>query len=693
MSELLFEIGTEEIPAGYIQPALDAMATGAARKLEALELSFGTVRTYGTPRRLTLIVEGLQTRQADRRLEHIGPSKKAGFDDAGNLTKAAIGFARSKGCEPEKIQVIATPKGEYLMVVEDLKGQDTAALLPGLLESLVHELVFPKSMKWADYAITFARPIQWLVALYEGAVLPVHVEGASCDRISYGHRFLAPAPFPLTGATTYLSDLRERFVIADPKERRAMVIAEVERAVKETSGVSGATPILHEGLLDTVTNLVEYPYGVCGRFDDKFLALPEETLVTSMREHQKYFPVAGPDGKLLPLFVAVNNTRINDLALAANGHQRVLRARLEDGLFFFNEDRKQPLADRCPGLEGIVFHNKLGTMRAKSDRTVRLAAILAEAVAPGLHQDVERVAQLAKADLLTAMVGEFPSLQGIMGRVYALHDGEKAEIAQAIEEHYLPVRAGGEIPQSLLGALVGIADRLDTLVGCFAIGEKPTGNKDAFGLRRQAIGLISIVKGLQVAFSLRDMAQAALQGYEGVVEGDPKVVDEVVEFIRHRFENDLVSGGLPQELVEAATTVAFDDLVDCLKRIEALDQIRGQESFRVLAGSFKRIRNIVKDNKATEVHRDLLSESAEHQLFAALNDVQAKAGPLIDRQEYGQALLALLEMKEPVDQFFDQVMVMAEDAAVRQNRLNLLTAFGELVLSVGDISRMHADKE
>jgi glycyl-tRNA synthetase beta chain len=310
-----------------------------------------------------------------------------------------------------------------------------------------------------------------------------------------------------------------------------------------------------------------------------------------------------------------------------------------------------------------------------------------------LHQDVERVAQLAKADLLTAMVGEFPSLQGIMGRVYALHDGEKAEIAQAIEEHYLPVRAGGEIPQSLLGALVGIADRLDTLVGCFAIGEKPTGNKDAFGLRRQAIGLISIVKGLQVAFSLRDMAQAALQGYEGVVEGDPKVVDEVVEFIRHRFENDLVSGGLPQELVEAATTVAFDDLVDCLKRIEALDQIRGQESFRVLAGSFKRIRNIVKDNKATEVHRDLLSESAEHQLFAALNDVQAKAGPLIDRQEYGQALLALLEMKEPVDQFFDQVMVMAEDAAVRQNRLNLLTAFGELVLSVGDISRMHADKE
>jgi glycyl-tRNA synthetase beta chain len=442
-----------------------------------------------------------------------------------------------------------------------------------------------------------------------------------------------------------------------------------------------------------VTNLVEYPYGVCGRFEEKFLELPDETLVTSMREHQKYFPVAGTDGRLLPLFVAVNNTRIDDLALAASGHQRVLRARLEDGLFFFNEDRKRPLADRCSELQGIVFQNKLGTMLAKSERVVKLAGILAETIAPELKEDVVRVATLAKADLLTAMVGEFPSLQGIMGRVYALNDGEKLEIALAIEEHYLPVRAGGEIPQSLLGALVGIADRLDTLVGCFAIGEKPTGNKDAFGLRRQAIGLISIIKGLQVAFSLRDMATAALGGYEGVVDQNPTVVDEVVDFIRLRFENDMVAGGLPQELVEAGTLVAFDNVVDCLKRIEALDQIRSQESFRVLAGSFKRIRNIVKNNKTTEVNGALLSEAAEQQLFAALTEVQAKAKPLIERQEYCNALLVLLEMKEPVDQFFDKVMVMAEDTAVRQNRLNLLTAFGELVLSVGDISRMHVDKE
>ncbi|MGD9949565.1 MAG: glycine--tRNA ligase subunit beta [Desulfobulbus sp.] len=691
MSELLFEIGTEEIPAGYIQPALDTLAAESAKKLGALELSHGAIRTYGTPRRLTLIIEDLQSRQADRRHEHIGPSKKAGYDDAGNLSKAAIGFARSKGCDPSQLQVVETPKGEYLMAVEDVKGQDTAALLPALLESLIRELVFPKSMKWADYSITFARPLQWLVPLYDDKVLPLKVEGVSCGRNSRGHRFLAPGEFELTGSATYLSDLRARFVIADLAERREMVSNEVKRAVKENSGVAGATPILHEGLLDTVANLVEYPSGVCGHFDEKFLQLPEETLVTSMREHQKYFPVAGADGKLLPLFVAVNNTKIDDIALAANGHQRVLRARLEDGLFFFNEDRKHTLSSLCPELKGIVFQHKLGTMLAKSERMTKLAGILADSIAPELKADVERVATLAKADLLSSMVGEFPTLQGIMGRVYALKDGEKPEIAQAIEEHYLPVRAGGEIPQSLLGALVGIADRFDTLVGCFAIGEKPTGNKDSFGLRRQAIGLISIIKGLQIAFSIKGMAAAALGCYEGVVAQNEAVVEEVVAFIRLRFENDLVAGGLPQALVEAATSVEFDNVVDCLKRIEALDQIRSQESFSVLAGSFKRIRNIVKGNKTTEVNEALFSEAAEQQLHSALSMVQAKAQPLIEQQEYSEALLALLEMKEPVDQFFDKVMVMDEDVAVRQNRLNLLTAFGELVLSVGDISRMHAE--
>ena len=695
MSELLFEIGTEEIPAGYIQPALDALTEGAAKKLTALELAFDTIRTYGTPRRLTLTIDNLQSRQADSRQEHVGPSVKAGFDAEGKLTKAAIGFARSRGFQPEQLQVINTPKGEYLMAAEDVKGQETVTLLPGLLESLIRELVFPKSMRWADYTMTFARPIQWLLALYGGAVLPVNIEGVGCGNSTRGHRFMAPDTFAVNGIDQYLSGLAERFVLVDPGQRRAKVIEEVQRAVREVVGTSGAKPVLHEGLLDTVTNLVEYPCGICGSFDQKFLQLPDETLVTSMREHQKYFPVVGADGKLLPFFVAVNNTKVADQVLAVSGHERVLRARLEDGLFFFNEDRKKPLADLCKDLHGIVFQNKLGTMEAKSERITTLSALLAARIAPELKEDVIRAAHLAKADLLTAMVGEFPSLQGIMGRVYALHDHEKPEVAQAIEEHYLPLRAGAELPQSLVGALVGIADRMDTLVGCFAIGEKPTGNKDSFGLRRQAIGLINIIRGLNISLSLSETAMAALKGYagSGVVDQGPEVIAEVLTFIRLRFENEQIATGLSQELVEAATTVGFDNLADCLARVEALDHIRGQESFRVLAGSFKRIRNIIKDNKETTVNPDLLTESAEQELFSALAGVREKALPLIWDREYRAALQAMLEMKGPVDRFFDEVMVMADNEAVRQNRLNLLTALGELVLHVGDISKMHVEKE
>ena len=405
MHALLFEIGTEEIPAGYIQPALDALAANAARKLQDLGLNFAGVHTCGTPRRLTLVIDDLEPRQPDRREEHIGPSKKAGFDADGNLTKAAIGFARSRGLAPEQLQVVTTAKGEYLVASEDVQGRETMSLLPSLLEALVRELVFPKSMRWADSSLTFARPIQWLLGVYDRRTIPLTIENTVCANTTRGHRFLAPEPFAVDSFAAYRDGLAARFVIVDPAERRERVVEAVQRAVREHAGIAEARPVLHEGLLDTVTNLVEQPFGICGRFDEKFLQLPEEALVTSMREHQKYFPVAGADGRLLPLFVAVNNTRIDDLRLAASGHERVLRARLEDGLFFFNEDRKHPLSDRCRELHGIVFQNRLGTMEAKSARITALAGTLAAGIDPELEADVRRAAQLAKADLLTAMVG------------------------------------------------------------------------------------------------------------------------------------------------------------------------------------------------------------------------------------------------------------------------------------------------
>ncbi len=693
MNELLFEIGTEEIPAGYIQPALNFLESTAKKKLQALDLQFNGMRTYGTPRRLTLTIDGLQGKQEDRRQEHIGPAKKAGFDAAGKPTPAALGFARSRGLAPEDLQVVETPKGEYLMAVEEVQGRQTSALLPGLLESLIREMVFPKSMRWADNTMTFGRPIQWLLALYGGNKLDLTIEDISSGTTTLGHRFMAPEPFEISSCQHYVEALGEKYVIVDLEKRRQLVVSEVKKAVKDRVGEQGGEPVLHEGLVDTVTNLVEMPCGICGSFDEKFLQLPEEALVTSMREHQKYFPVAGKDGKLLPLFVAVNNTPIEDRNLAVSGHERVLRARLEDGLFFFNEDRKRKLADRLQDLKGIIFQNKLGTMQEKSARNAGIAAMLAKKVAPELKDDVVRVAQLAKADLLTEMVGEFPSLQGVMGREYSLHDGEKAEVAVAIQEHYMPLRSGGDIPGSLQGALVGIADRVDTLVGCFAIGEKPTGNKDAFGLRRQAIGLINIIHGMSISLSLREVLETAAKGYDGVVEVTEEVIDEILDFIRLRFENEQVALGLPQEVVEAATAVGFYNLTDCMARITALNDIHSQESFTVLAGSFKRIRNIIKGNVATDVDQELLSESAETELFSILAKVRDKALPLIWDRSYDAALHEMLEMKEPVDRFFDEVMVMAEDLTVRQNRLNLLTALGELVLQVGDISKMHVEKD
>lgn len=691
MRELLFEIGCEEIPAGYIEPALESMAARMARKLEELGLAQDGIETFGTPRRLTLAIRALQERQQDRRKEYIGPSKAAGMDGEGRMTKAATGFARSHGLQAEALQVASTPKGEYLMAVEDIKGEATMALLPALLESLIKETVFPKSMHWADTELTFARPIQWLLALYGGEVVPLSIENIPCGNTSRGHRFHAPDPFAVTDLDSYLKGLATRCVLPSPAERKEKVANEVRRAVLEQVPVKQAEAVLHEGLLATVTNLVEDPYPICGRFDDKFLQLPSEALITSMREHQKYFPVVDTNGALLPYFVAVNNTNIADRQLATSGHERVLRARLEDGLFFFNEDRQKSLAERCQELDGIVFQQKLGTMREKMERISNLAAHLAEQLAPEQQETVRRAAQLAKADLLTSMVGEFPSLQGIMGRVYALHDGEPAAVALAIEEHYLPVRAGGAVPSSLPGALVGVADRMDTLAGCFAIGEKPTGNKDPFGLRRQALGLISIIRQQGLSFSLRELAQTALAQYSHLGSVGEQCLEELLAFIRLRFENEQIAEGRPQEVVEAATMARFDDLSDCLLRIEALLALQKEENFRILAASFKRIRNIVKENRATDIRPELFSEDAEKALFTALREAQEKSRPFLAAAEYRQALEAMLLIKGPVDLFFDQVMVMAEDRQQRQNRLNLLTALRAMILEVGDISRIHAE--
>ncbi len=690
MSELLFEIGTEELPAGFQKPALAQLKKNFLEKASALQLDHGEVRTLGTPRRLALLVEDLIDAQADSIQELMGPSAKAGFDSDGNATKAAIGFARSKGADVSDLKVVPTDKGDYLMLVLEIKGVATGELLPDLLTDLMQGFSFAKSMCWGDNRSTFARPIQWLLALYNGGVIDFEYEGLTATNKSRGHRFMANHEVLIPGVNGYQATLAEAFVETDPEKRRQAVLAEVEGAVSQTLDPEKARVAVDDALLDTVCNLVEKPFGVCGSFDPKFLQLPDEALITSMREHQKYFPVVDKDDKLLPNFIAVNNTEVKDIALTRTGHERVLRARLEDAFFFFAGDKDKKLEDRVAALTGIIFQAQLGTMLDKTDRIVKLAGLLAEQFLPDFHADACRAARLCKTDLLTDMVGEFPSLQGNMGRAYALEDGESEAVALAIQEHYYPKRAGAELPSSPLGALVGLADRIDTLSGCFGIGQIPTGTTDPFGLRRIALGIIHIVEHFGWALSISDVVHKALSLYGEKVDGSSETVSQVLAFIRGRFINDQVALGGDAAAVEAVCSVQFDDVNDSVKKIQALTAICGKEDFSVLAASYKRIRNIIKDNSETAVDASLLTEKAEIELAAVYGSLRLESQPLLEGLDYAGALAAMLVLKTPVDNFFAEVMVMAEDEAVRINRLNLLTAISELFLKVGDISKIQA---
>ncbi len=690
MSELLFEIGTEELPAGFQKPALSQLKENFIRLAGELKLSHGTVVTMGTPRRLALLVDDIAESQLDSREKVMGPSKQAGFDADGKPTKAAIGFARSRGANVNDLQVIDTEKGEYLMLVQETQGVALSELLPDLLSDLMQGFSFPKSMRWGSCAATFARPVQWLVALHNGSVVPFSYEGMAASNMSRGHRFMANKDVELESVASYEEVLACCFVEADPAKRRAAVITEIEKAVAATLDSATTKVAVDEALVDTVCNLVEKPFGVCGSFDEKFLELPDEALITSMREHQKYFPVVDTENRLMPNFVAVNNTDVKDIALTRTGHERVLRARLEDAFFFFAGDKKLKLEDRLDALTGIIFQSKLGTMLEKTDRIVKLTGLLAEKFAPDAVEEACRAARLCKTDLLTDMVGEFPSLQGNMGRAYALNDGERPDVAQAIQEHYYPKRAGAELPASDLGAIVGLADRLDTLSGCFGIGQVPTGTADPFGLRRISIAILHIIEHFGWNLPLADVVHKALSLYGDKVNGSKETVEQVVTFIQGRFVNDQVGRGAHQEAIEAVTSVGFNDVNDTLKKIAALTAIRDKDDFAVLAASFKRIRNIIKDNKATVVSEELLTEEAEKKLAALFEDLSSEVEPMLERYNYNDALAAMLTLKGPVDQFFNEVMVMAEDDAVRSNRLNLLTAISTLFLKVGDISKMQS---
>ncbi len=666
-------------------PALDSMNKKMAAKLDELGLEYKDIQQAATPRRLTIAVNGLVDRQPDRVEKFMGPSKKAAFDGDNNPTKAAIGFAASKGASVEELQLVNTPKGEYVVLEKESTGEETVSLLSSLIPEIILGLTFPKSMRWGDNEKTFARPIHWFLAVYGGKTIPFTINSVTSSSTTIGHRFMSPETVEVSSYDQYLDKLREMFVLADCDERRKAVASEIDKGAK----TAGGKILKDEELVDTVTNLVEKPYGICGTFDDRFLALPDAVLITSMREHQKYFNVVGDNGKLLPYFVAVNNTDVKDAKSAAEGHQRVIRARLEDAFFFYEEDKNKTLSDRVKDLSGIIFHSKLGTMLEKTERIQKLAGELASELAPEKSDDIMRTAYLTKTDLLTEMVNEFPSLQGVMGKEYALLDGEVQEVATAIVEHYIPVRAGESVPSGIVGAVVGLADRLDSITGCFGVGQIPTGTTDPYGLRRLALGFLHIVQQKSMSFSLECFVGKSLDLYADKLTEDLQEAKlNTLNFIKGRFANDLISRGISNEAVEAVTSISFDDVLDCKAKIEALESIKSEPAFSILAGSFKRVMNIIKDNKDTQIELEMLSEDAEKKLYASLENISKEVKPHLDNKEYVKALEIILQMKDPVDNFFDDVMVMADNLNVRQNRLNLLSAIAQLFLQIGDFSKM-----
>ena len=681
---LLLEIGTEEIPAAFIPGALDDLARLAGEHLDREHLTYEDVSTIGTPRRLVLFAKNLPDRQPDREEIITGPPAKIAFLSDGKPTKAGEGFARSHGASVEDLQVEDTEKGLYIVLRRIVPGRETVELLSKLLPLVIASIPFQKTMRWGTEELRFARPIRWLVALYGEDIVPFSLAGVETGSESRGHRFMAPEAIRVpSNPEGYIKALGGVFVLADPSVRRNRLLKEARNA---TASVSGNI-LSDDELVDINTYLTEFPSAVCGSFDKRFLALPRDVLITCMREHQKYFAVVDYNDDLMPHFVAINNTRSPRPGLVCEGHERVLRARLSDAEFFFKEDLKRPLDAFVADLSGMIFHQRLGTVLDKIHRVKALAHYLAKQVAQDKVKEVERAAWLCKADLLIEMVGEFPSLQGIIGREYALLSGESQEVANAIEEHYMPVCSGGELPESLPGALLSIADGMDTICGTIAIGLKPSGTADPYGLRRLALGILHIVEERSLSLSLKALvAEASHQLENQLSEVSKELTTEVITFFKRRFSYDLTAKGMDHDVVEAATKVEFDDVKDCILRARALAAVRSRPEFEPLSTAFKRVMNILRGFEGGAVNPLLFEADEEKALYEVYLSVEKKVGVSLESRDYEQALVTLLSLKPQVDSFFDHVMVMTEEIDVRANRLALLWNIACLFLRIGDLS-------
>jgi glycyl-tRNA synthetase beta chain len=691
MKTLLLEIGTEEIPAGYIDPALEAMAAMLAKRLTEARIGHGRITTCGTPRRLTAFVEDLAGRQKPLSSEITGPPKSVAFDKDGRPTMAAVKFAEKVGVPVERLGVTSGPKGDYLSATKKEAGAATRTLLKTILPEVILSIPFPKRMRWAELAISFARPIQSILALLGEAAVVFQVGSVRSGRMSFGHRFMHPKKVKIAEPSAYVAALRQASVVVDVAERKRMIVAGIERA----AAGAGGKVLRDDDLLATVTHLVEYPAVSVGRFSEAFLELPPEVLITAMREHQKYFAVVDDSGGLMPCFVSVNNTPAKDMGVLAKGHERVLRARLEDARFFFRGDRQTALDEQVEKLKKVLFQARLGSIHDKVVRIGQFGRFMVDSLGgdPALARNVERAAWLCKADLVSQMVGEFPKLQGVMGRVYARAQGEPEAVAKAIEEHYRPVHSGGELPETIVGSILAIADKLDTICGCFQAGLIPSGAADPYALRRQGIGVIQIMRRRGFAFQLAQLVENGLSRHKAEEMALPATVGKITAFLEGRMASILVEEGFAKDTVAAVLGVAADSIPAVWSRAQALEQLKRKPDFEPIAVSFKRVVNIIRKAEGfapEEIEENLFSHRSETGLLAAFREVAALVDQDLRQGLYDQALLRVATLRQPVDAFFEDVMVMAEDPRQRCNRLSLLALIAGLFEKFADFSKLSA---
>ena len=684
--DLLIEIGTEELPPKALLSLSAAFKQGVQQGFTDVGLMFDDIIEYAAPRRLALLVKQLDTAQPDKQVEKRGPALQAAFDESGCATKAAQGFASSCGVTVEDLQKLETDKGAWLVYRVDEKGQATTALIPDIVRNSLDKLPIPKRMRWANLDAQFVRPVHWAILLFGNEIIDTEILSVRTGRTTYGHRFHHPDAITIPAPAEYEMMLESQGkVIADFDRRRKAIRGQVEEAAMSAGGKA----IIDEDLLNEVTAMVEWPVAVMGNFEQRFLDVPQEALISTMSANQKYFHLVDQNGQLLPNFITISNIDSKDISRIREGNERVIRPRFSDAEFFWNQDRKQSLSSRVESLNTVVFQSKLGTLLDKTRRVAHLAGLIAEQLG-GNKQLAMRAAELCKCDLMTNMVFEFTDLQGIMGRYYAKHDGEAIEVANALDDYYKPRFAGDSLPDHSVSQALAIADRLDTLTGIFAIGQLPTGAKDPFALRRASLGVLRIIIEQKLDLDLKSLIQHAAEQHDASIKAT-QAVDAVFDYMLERLNSYYQDQGISPDVRDAVLSIKPVKPLDIDHRMHAVNDFRKLDAAESLAAANKRIGNILKKvdgHLPAQVDESLLQEAAEQNLFKRLQSLADSVQSAINNAQYPVALNQLADLREDVDHFFDKVMVMADDEKLKQNRIALLNQLHGLFMQIADISRL-----